>query len=104
MEADIYMAEAGHYGSQSTDLVRHYATDLGFEYLKASTKEEFDEVVDRFLIPTLTEKPMLFEIFPDYEDEVENLDYLRHAMPDNRGFSQKLEDMAKSVAKRILNR
>lgn len=104
MDADLYMAAAGHYGSQSRDLVRHYATDLGFEYLKASTKEEFDEVVDRFLIPSLTEKPMLLEIFPDYEDDVENLDHLRHAMPDNRGISQKLEDTAKSVAKRILNR
>lgn len=104
MDADLYIAAAGHYGSQSTDLVKHYATDLGFEYLKASTKEEFEEVVDRFIIPTLTEKPMLLEIFPDYEDDVENLDHLRHAMPDNRGISQKLEDTAKSVAKRILNR
>lgn len=103
MDADLYMAAAGHYGSQSGDLVRHYAADLGFEYLRASTKEEFDEVVDRFLIPTLTEKPMLLEIFPDYEDDVENLDHLRHVMPDNRGISQKLEDTAKSVAKRILN-
>lgn len=103
MDADLYMAAAGHYGNQSADLVKHYASDLGFEYMKASSKEEFDEVVDRFLIPTLTEKPMLLEIFPDYEDDVENLDHLRHTMPDNRGISQKLEDTAKSVAKRILN-
>lgn len=104
MDADLYMAAAGHYGCQSKDLVKHYATDLGFEYLAASTKEEFDEVVERFLVPSLTEKPMLFEIFPDYEDDVDNLDSLRHAMPDNRTISKKLEDTAKYIAKKVLDR
>ena len=104
MEADLYMAAAGHYGCQSKDLVKHYATDLGFEYLAASTKEEFDEMAERFLIPSLTGKPMLLEVFPDYEDDVDNLDCLRHAMPDNRKISQKLEDTAKSLAKKMLNR
>ena len=104
MEADLYMAAAGHYGCQSKDLVKHYATDLGFEYLGASAKEEFDEVVERFLVPSLTEKPMLLEVFLDYEDDVENLDYLRHTMPDNRSVSRKLEDTAKCLAKKVLKR
>ena len=104
MEADLYMAAAGHYGCQSKDLVKHYATDLGFEYLTASTKEELDEVVERFLVPSLTEKPMLLEVFPDYEDDVANLDSLRHSMPDNRKLSKKLEDTAKCLAKKVLNR
>ena len=104
MDADLYMAAAGHYGCQSKDLVKHFATDLGFEYLAASTKEELDAVVERFLIPSLTEKPMLLEVFPDYVDDVNNLDYLRHAMPDNRTISKKLEDTAKCFAKKVLNR
>ena len=104
MDADLYMAAAGHYGCQSKDLVKHYATDLGFEYMAASTKEEFDEVVERLLVPTLTEKPMLLEVFPNYEDDVDNLDSLRHTMPDNRDISKKLGDTVKSVAKKILNR
>ena len=104
MEADLYMAAAGHYGCQSKDLVKHYATDLGFEYMAASTKEEFDEVVERFLIPSLTEKPMLLEVFPDYEDDVDNLDHLRHVMPDNRNISKKLEDTVRCVAKKVLKR
>ena len=104
MDADLYMAAAGHYGCQSKDLVKHYATDLGFEYLAASKKEKFDEVVERFLVPSLTEKPMLLEVFPDYEDDVENLDGLRHAMPDERSVSKKLEDAVKCVAKKVLNR
>lgn len=104
MEADLFMAAAGHYGCQSKDLVKHYATDLGFEYFAASTKEELDDVIERFLLPSLTEKPMLLEIFPDYEDDVDNLDCLRHSMPDNRNISKKLEDTAKSLAKKVLNR
>ena len=104
MDADLFMAAAGHYGCQSKDLVKHYASDLGFEYLAASTKEEFDEVVERLLVPSLTEKPMLLEVFPDYEDDVDNLDYLRHVMPDNRTISKKLEDTARCVAKKMLNR
>ncbi len=103
-DADLFMAAAGHYGCQSKDLVKHYASDLGFEYLAASTKEEFDEVVERLLVPSLTEKPMLLEVFPDYEDDVDNLDYLRHVMPDNRTISKKLEDTARCVAKKMLNR
>jgi 2-succinyl-5-enolpyruvyl-6-hydroxy-3-cyclohexene-1-carboxylate synthase len=104
MEADLYMAAADHYGCQSKDLVRHYATDLGFEYLATSTKEEFDEVIERCLVSSLTEKPMLLEVFPDYEDDVDNLDCLRHVMPDNRTISKKLEDTAKCLAKKVLNR
>ena len=104
MDADLYMAAAGHYGCQSKNLVKHYAMDLGFEYLAASTKEEFDEVAERFLVPSLTEKPMLLEVFPDFKDDVDNLDNLRHAMPDNRNISKKLEDTAKSIAKKVLKR
>lgn len=104
MDADLYMAAAGHYGCQSKDLIKHYTTELGFEYLGASTKEEFDEVVERFLVPSLTEKPMFLEVFPDYEDDVDNLDHLRHAMPDNRNISQKLEDSVRCVAKKVLKR
>ena len=104
VDADLYMAAAGHYGCQSRDLVKHYATDLGFEYLAASSKEELDKVAERFMNPSLTEKPMLLEVFPDYEDDVDNLDSLRHAMPDNRTISQKLEDTAKCLAKKVLKR
>lgn len=104
MEADLYMAAAGHFGSQSPDLVKHYATDLGFEYMSASTKEELLAVKDRFLIPEMTERPMLLEIFPDYEDDVENLDLVRHASPDNRSIVTKMTDSIKDEAKSFVKR
>ena len=99
MDADLYIAAAGHYGNQSPELVKHYATDLGFEYMSATTKEEFETVKERFLTPELTEKPMLLEVFPDYMDDVENLDLVRHTLPDDRTILKKAEDSTKQVIK-----
>lgn len=47
-EADEFVAAAGHYGNKSHKLVKDYATDLGYEYLSASNKEEFLAVIDKF--------------------------------------------------------
>lgn len=68
-EADVYIAAAGHYGRQSPELVKHYAKDLGFEYLTASSKEDFTNAIKRFLTEEATDKPMLFEVFTDALDE-----------------------------------
>lgn len=68
-EADRYVAAAGHYGNKSRQLVKNYATDLGYEYLVASNKEEFNSVIDRFLTPEITDKPMLLEVFTETDDE-----------------------------------
>lgn len=73
-EADEYVAAAGHYGNKSPFLVRHYATDLGYEYLSASNKEEFNELLDRFLSPKMRNHPVLFEVFTDGKDESEALE------------------------------
>ena len=99
MEADLYMAAAGHYGNQSPELVKHYATDLGFEYMSATSKEEIETVKERFLTPELTEKPMLLEVFPDYKDDVDNLDMVRHTLQDTRNILEKAEDSTKQVIK-----
>lgn len=72
-DADKYIAAAGHYGNKSPLLVKHYAEDLGFEYLTASNKEEFMKASERFLIPQITDAPILFEVFTDSEKESEAL-------------------------------
>ncbi len=74
-----YMAAAGHFGNKSKDLLKHYATDLGYEYLSASSKEEFNVALERFVTPELTDKPMVFEVFTDQKDESEALYMLRHS-------------------------
>jgi 2-succinyl-5-enolpyruvyl-6-hydroxy-3-cyclohexene-1-carboxylate synthase len=68
-DGDKYIAAGGHFGNKSRALMMHYAQDLGFEYLSASTKEEFAVVYERFLTPEITDRPMLFEVFTDSEDE-----------------------------------
>lgn len=90
-----YIAAAGHFGNKSSVLVKCYVEALGFEYLTASTKEEFDAIYERFLVPELTEKPMLFEIFTNSSDEREAFDKMSNIDITAQG-------IAKQVAKQIL--
>lgn len=64
-----YLSAGGHSGHKSPNLVRHYAEDLGFEYLSAVGKEDFSAKYERFVTPGTLEKPMIFEVFTDVEDE-----------------------------------
>lgn len=63
-----FFAADGHFGNKSKDLVKHYAEDLGFKYISACTKNEFIKNVDEF-IDEKSDKPIIFEIFTDAEDE-----------------------------------
>ncbi len=96
---DAYMAAAGHYGNQSTDLIRHYAEDLGFEYLTASNKDEFLEAAKRFVTPELTEKPMIFEVFTNSSNESDGIYIMNHLTYNTTVKAKKIaKDMIKSVA------
>lgn len=72
-DADQFVAAAGHFGNKSRQLAKHYAEDLGFDYLSAESKQEFDNVVDKFLVSSITKKPILLEVFTDSEEEAEAL-------------------------------
>lgn len=94
-----YMAADGHYGSQSKDLVHHYAEDLGFEYLTASTKEEFLEAAGRFTTPEWTERPMLFEVFTDAEDESDAIYAMNHIVSSAKAKTKKIaKDAIRHIA------
>lgn len=67
--ANKFVAASGHYGNQSKTLLKHYAEDLGYQYLSASTKEEFLNAVKLFVSPKIGEKSIIFEVFTDTEDE-----------------------------------
>lgn len=108
-EADAYMAARGHYGKQSRDLLRHYAEDLGFEYLSASTKEEALEAAERFTISEPCERPMLFEVFTDSRDESDALETLYNLEVDAKGAAKQavknlLGDKGVSAVKKMLGR
>ena len=81
-EADKYVDAAGHFGNKSHELVKHYATDLGYEYLSASSKEEFLSVIDRFMTPTITDNPMLLEVFTETEEESKALEQMLNIVKD----------------------
>lgn len=83
-EADPYMAAAGHYGNQSPALVKHYAEDLGYEYMTASTKEEYLSQVDRFFDSAPHDKPILFEVFTQQQDESDALETMVTLIKDKK--------------------
>lgn len=96
---DSYMAAAGHFGNKSTDLIKHYAEDLGYEYLTASTKSEFNHVMKRFVSPQLTNKPMIFEVFTDSSDESDGVYVMNHIVSNTSGKAKTIaKDMIKSIA------
>lgn len=68
-EEDEYIAAARHYGNQSNNLVKHYASDLGFLYLSANNKDEFLNQYKQFVSPEISDRPILFEVFTDAQDE-----------------------------------
>ena len=97
-DADAYMAAAGHYGNKSKDLVKHYAEDLGFEYMSASSKDEFNSAYQRFVMADMTDKPMLFEVFTDSRDESDALLAISTCLKtDNDVKHEKMVETAKKV-------
>ena len=72
-DADPFVSARGHCGSQSRNLVRHYAEDLGFEYHAAATKEEYLAALERFVSPDELGCSVLVEVFVSSEDEAESL-------------------------------
>ena len=73
---DKYIAAAGHFADMSPCLIRHYAEDLGFEYLSASSKVEFEKIKEHFVQSQRTDKPILLEIFTQPEDESKSLELM----------------------------
>ena len=98
-EADKYIAAAGHYGNMSNLLVKNYAENLGYEYITASNKEEFNNVVEKFLSPENNDKPMLFEVFTETEDESDALETILNMVVDNKTI---VKDKLKKAVKEIV--
>lgn len=89
-DGDEFVAAAGHYGNKSPTLLKNYAENLGFEYLSASSKEEFESVYQRFLVAEVTDKPMLFEVFTDSDKESEAIEMMHGIEACNTGRAKKL--------------
>ena len=94
-EIDRYIAAANHFGGKGTNVVKHYAQDLGFEYLRAENKEEFQAQLEHFLTNQMTDKPMLFEIVTDDSNEQKSSALMTSLNQDSQG-------KVKTIAKNIL--
>jgi len=95
-QADEFISASGHYGNKSPTLIKHYAQDLEFKYLSASSKEEFDSVYGEFLARNAEGgKSVVFEVFTDSEEESRALEMVRNIKKD-----QKMA--VKMAARRIL--
>ncbi|MEY8480774.1 thiamine pyrophosphate-binding protein [Lachnospiraceae bacterium 48-21] len=81
-ETDTFIAAADHFGVKSKNVVKHYAEDMGFVYLAASTKEEYKTKAKIFLNPDITKCPMILEVFTDCEDESNALRIIRNTLVD----------------------
>lgn len=99
--ADEFISAAGHFGRQSAALVKHYAEDLGFEYLTASDKEAFLSYYSRFVTPEVTDRPMLFEVFTKSEEESQALEIMMNLSVDP---SQKPMGTMESMTRKVLGK
>ena len=100
--ANQFIAAGGHFGNQSRSLVRDYSQNLGFEYLTADNKEEFIRQLDKFLSEEIAEKPMLFEVFTNTNDESAAIKLMRTIAPDERTLIEKSVAKTKQIVKSVI--
>jgi 2-succinyl-5-enolpyruvyl-6-hydroxy-3-cyclohexene-1-carboxylate synthase len=98
-KADEFIAASGHFGCQSPVLVKNYAENLGCEYFTASDEASFLNVFERFLVPEITDRPMVFEVFTNSMAESKALEMMLKINPAPPASTQ---DVVKGMAKRIL--
>lgn len=94
---DEFIAAGNHFGNKSTELVKHYAEDYGFEYLTANNKMEFEQGCQKFLSPDITDRPVLFEVFTDSTDETEALSMITN-------LEKNVEGKIKKIATNVLGK
>lgn len=107
-EADEFMAAARHNGNKHPELVKHFAQDLGIDYLTASSKDEYLSVIEHFLIPEITKTPMLLEIFTSNEDESDAIKIVSTLKEDPKTLRQTVReiipDIMIDVVKKIIGK
>ena len=99
-----YFGGDGHFGNKSNVLVKHYSEDLGFEYLTASNKDEFEKNINEF-VKKESDKPIIFEVFTNAEDESNALQQINNLEVSAKTIVKKIiGDKGVKIAKKILRR
>ena len=76
-DTNKYIAAEGHNGNKSKNLIKNFANNLGFDYISASSKDEFENNIKKFLCKS-NEKSIIFEIFTDTMDETKALKIIQN--------------------------
>ncbi|MBE6159688.1 MAG: 2-succinyl-5-enolpyruvyl-6-hydroxy-3-cyclohexene-1-carboxylate synthase [Lactobacillales bacterium] len=91
-----FIAADGHNGNKSESLLRDFATNLGYDYISATNKDEFLNNIDKFATSEMKSKPIIFEVFTSSEDESNALKYMLN-------IEKSTTSTVKQLAKEILN-
>lgn len=92
--ADKLIAAAEHFGNKSPLLVKNYAENLGFEYLSATNEDEVLSKSEKFLAKGILERPILFEVFTNSDEESKALEAIRSISDDK---SVRVKNQAKKI-------
>lgn len=92
-----FIAADGHNGFKSKSLLKHYAEDLGFDYISAENKEEFTDNINKFVSEKMNDKPIIFEIFTNSDEESNALKYMMNLEKNATG-------LVKQIAKDVLSK
>lgn len=87
--ADEFISASGHFGNKSPTLIKHYVQDLGFRYISASSKNQYEEVYSEFLAKNTSEQSIVFEVFTDSEQESRALEMLKNIKKDSKASAKK---------------
>jgi len=98
-DADNYIAASGHFGNKSETLVKGYSESLGFEYISATNKQDFESKYRKFISNEISNKPIVFEVFTDSTDESNALEMMLNIEQNSK---LKAKRKAKSVLKKLL--
>lgn len=100
-DADAFIAAADHYGAKSHELVKHYASDLGCEYMSASSKDGYLSLADVFFKPDSSDKPVVFEVFTDWKDESDALEAVNFSTVSDE---QRQKNEIKNAVKKVVGK
>ena len=102
-DADKYIAAAGHFGNKVNSPIKSYVTALGFEYISAKSKEEFDHIYLQFVSLEKT-RPIVFEIFTDDKDESDALLRMWEIKSNTEGLKVKRKQAFQQSMAKIIGR
>ncbi|MCR5753434.1 MAG: 2-succinyl-5-enolpyruvyl-6-hydroxy-3-cyclohexene-1-carboxylate synthase [Acetatifactor sp.] len=93
-----FISAAEHFGNKSETFVKNIALSLGYEYYTAKNKEQVEKVLPIFTSKE-GDKPIIFEVFTESEDESNALKIINNLQISS---SQYVKSKAKKAIKKVL--